>query len=162
MTWTWNIGVTTVVLTSVWLLLLERVSLGGVLLGASLSLVAALVTRQLSLPSGRLRRPAAAVELAFMVLSDIIRSNIAVARIILGLGSKKRSSDFLRIPLEMRTPYGLAVLACIITATPGTIWVAYDPTRNSLLLHILDLVDDQFWIDTIKGRYESRLREIFE
>lgn len=149
-------------LTGVWLLLYGGVGLGLAALGALLSLIAILVTRRLGLPEGRLRRPVVAVELAFVVLVDIVRSNIAVASIILGGRSRGQTSGFLRIALDIEAPYGLAALACIITATPGTIWVAYDSARNSLLLHILDLVDERTWIETIKGRYERRLREIFE
>jgi multicomponent K+:H+ antiporter subunit E len=31
-----------------------------------------------------------------------------------------------------------------------------------VLLHILDLVDEKVWLETIKGKYERRLMEIFE
>ena len=53
-------------------------------------------------------------------------------------------------------------LALIVTATPGTLWVDFDRRRGTLLLHVLDLVDEESWIQLIKGRYESLLMEIFE
>ena len=59
-------------------------------------------------------------------------------------------------------PYGLAALACIITATPGTLWVEYDSADNTMLLHVLDLIDEEEWVRIIKDRYETRLMEIFE
>jgi multicomponent K+:H+ antiporter subunit E len=31
-----------------------------------------------------------------------------------------------------------------------------------LMIHVLDLIDESVWIDTIKGRYERLLLEIFE
>ncbi len=68
----------------------------------------------------------------------------------------------MRILLDMRNPYGLAALACIITATPGTVWVEYNSADNTLLLHVLDLIDEEQWVRIIKERYESRLMEIFE
>ena len=101
--------------------------------------------------------------LLFSVLMDVIRSNIAVARIVLGLtrGPKIRSG-FLDIPLEMRDPHGLAVLAMIVTATPGTVWVDLAPDSSRLTLHILDLKDEESWIRWIKDRYEKPLMRIFE
>ena len=54
----------------------------------------------------------------------------------------------------MRNPVGLAALACIITSTPGTAWAGYDPSSGVLTMHILDLVDDETWVHTIKDRYE--------
>ena len=152
----------TALLVGLWLLLAKGLSVGGVLMGLAVALFLVWAARELDLPPGRFRRPRAALNLAFLVLGDIVRSNVAVARIILGPRSGARTSGFLRIPLEIRAPYGLAMLACIITATPGTIWVSYDSATNTVLLHILDLVDEQVWLDTIKGRYERRLMEIFE
>ena len=113
-------------------------------------------------PAGRLRRPRAMLTLAILVLHDIVRSNIAIARIILGPRARNETSGFLDIPLELRAPYGLAVLALIVTACPGTLWVAFDSAKGVLTLHVLDLIDEDAWIDTIKQRYERLLLEIFE
>jgi multicomponent K+:H+ antiporter subunit E len=66
------------------------------------------------------------------------------------------------IPLDLRDPYGLAVLACIITATPGTAWIEYAADSGILVIHVLDLVSEEEWVDLIKDRYESLLMEIFE
>ena len=66
------------------------------------------------------------------------------------MAPRTRRSGFVLVPLDMRSPYGLAALACIITATPGTIWVNTTP-RGHLLLHVLDLVDEEAWVRTIKG-----------
>src|SRR3546814_7881226 len=70
----------------------------------------------------------------------IVRSNIAVAKIILGPRRKDLFSGFMIIPLDMRAPHGLATLAIIITATPGTLWVDFDSTRGTLMIHVLDQI----------------------
>ena len=77
-------------------------------------------------------------------------------------GAGQVHSGFVAIPLALTDRYGLAVLACIITSTPGTIWVSYDPAANVLLIHVLDLVDEATWIGTIQQRYERPLLEIFQ
>lgn len=150
-------------LLAMWLLLNQTLAMGHVLLGIVIALCAPWVMVALQPTRARPRRPATIVWLFFVVLNDIIRSNIAVAWIILRPGRRwRRTSGFLSIPLELRDPYGLAVLACIITATPGTIWVGFDSAKGILTIHILDLVDENAWIGIIKGRYERRLLEIFE
>ncbi len=68
----------------------------------------------------------------------------------------------MQIPLDMRSPHGLSALACILTATPGTVWVDYDAKGGVMLLHVLDLVDEETWVRTIKDKWERRLMEIFE
>jgi multicomponent K+:H+ antiporter subunit E len=146
-----------------WLLLNQSLSPGHLLLGTIIALAAAKSLNRLKVKRPRVRLTLAIPRLFFSVLHDIIRSNIAVGRIILSRRDHgRRRSGFIHVPLELRDTYGLAALAIIITATPGTIWVNYDRSRNLLMLHILDLVDEQEWITHIKTRYESRLMEIFQ
>jgi multicomponent K+:H+ antiporter subunit E len=95
-----------------------------------------------------------------IILVDVWRSNVAVARLILLPGRHRPVSGFVTVPLELREPAALAILACILTCTPGTAWVEYDSTANKLLIHVLDLVDEAHWIDLIKNRYERMLLEI--
>jgi multicomponent K+:H+ antiporter subunit E len=150
-------------LVVLWLLLNQSLAPGGVLLGAALALGGTLAFARLQPPASGMRfRPRVLVELLCLVLADIVRSNLAVARIVLGLHRAKRTAGFLSMPLELRDPRGLAVMACIITATPGTSWARYDAARNILTIHVLDLVDEAAWIRLFKHRYERRLLEIFQ
>ena len=149
-------------LLALWLLLGQSLSAGHVILGAGLAVGGAWVLTALEPPNIRVRRPGAILELSFLVLADIVRSNIAVARIILNPRRPDDTSGFVNVPLELRAPYGLAALAIIITSTPGTLWVNFDSAKGLLTLHILDLIDEDAWIATIKQRYERRLLEIFE
>jgi multicomponent K+:H+ antiporter subunit E len=135
-------------LVALWLLLNQTFSPGHLLLGGVVALVGGWLLAALELPKARLRRLSPIARLAGFVAADIVRSNVAVALIVLGLKERDRTLGFVHIPLELRQPYGLAILACIITSTPGTLWV-------------LDLIDESQWIRTIKGRYESLLLEIY-
>jgi multicomponent K+:H+ antiporter subunit E len=143
-----------------WLLLNQSFSPGHLLLGSVVALVGGWLLAALELPKGRLRRLSPIVRLAGLVTADIVRSNIAVAQIVLGIRERDRASGFVRIPLDLRQPYGLAILACIITSTPGTLWVSFDEATGTLTIHVLDLIDESEWIRTIKGRYERLLLEI--
>lgn len=145
----------------VWMVLGEAVTPGRTLLGAIIAIAGTWLMARLRLDEPSMRRPMAAVRLFAVVSLDIIRSNIAVARII-GRPGRPATSGFLVIPLEMEDPTALSILAGILTATPGTIWVGYDPLARTLLLHILDLVDEDTWVVLIKGRYERMLMAVFE
>jgi multicomponent K+:H+ antiporter subunit E len=149
-------------LLAMWLLLNQSISVGHVLLGAFLAVLGAWTMLALQPDGARVRRPGAMIRLFFLVLIDIIRSNVAVAQIILGSRHRKITSGFVNIPLDLRDRHGLAVLACIITSTPGTLWVNFNPANGILMIHVLDLIDESVWMTTIKGRYERLLLEIFE
>jgi len=153
--------VVSTLLLVMWLLLNDAWSPGTLLGGAIVAIGATLPLKLLDAEPIRIGRPATVLRLVGTVVYDIVRSNIAVATIILGR-RKQRTAGFLWIPLKLQHPYGLGVLAIIVTSTPGTLWVQYDPIRQRLLLHVLDLVDEDQWRSLIQGRYERLLLEIFE
>lgn len=144
-----------------WLLLRQSLAPGSLASGLVIALVLAWAFGKLRPPRARVRRYPLLGRLLLRVLRDIVRSNLAVAWIVLRRRGRF-TSGFVAIPLELTDRYGLATLACIITSTPGTIWVDHDSSRNVLLIHVLDLVDETTWIDTIKQRYERPLLEIFQ
>lgn len=149
----------TVSLLAMWLVL-NGLSLGQVVLGGAVAVAASNVTAALRPAKIRIKRWHLLPKLVAIVLIDIWRSNVAVTRLILRPDQTGRVSGFVVVPLELKNPAGLAILACIVTSTPGTAWVEYDSESSTLLLHVLDLVDEAHWIDLIKNRYERLLLEI--
>jgi multicomponent K+:H+ antiporter subunit E len=147
-------------LVAMWLLLTGTVTVGQTLLAMLAALAAVRGLRALQGARPRPRHLLPALRLAAIVALDIARSNIEVAAMVLRPGSLRNRSGFVEIPLELRDPAGLAVLACIITATPGTSWAAYDSRSGLLTMHVLDLADVDASIDVVKRRYERPLLEI--
>lgn len=142
-------------------LLLNGFSAGHLVLGAVIALLASWAMKPLQPAKPHLRRWDKIPLLFWHVMVDILASNIAVSIVILRGRRNGGRPGLVRIPLDLRDRTGLAVLACIITATPGTAWIEYNSAGSWLKIHVLDLVDEQAWIDHIK-RYEALLREIFE
>lgn len=152
----------TVTLFALWLLLNDTLAPGQLLLGLVLTIAVALATAAIRPLRARPHHLPVAIRLFFVVLIDIARSNIAVAGVILGPAKRRFNSGFMKIPIDLRDPYGLAALACIITSTPGTVWAGLSPDGCTLTIHVLDLQDEETWVRTIKDRYEHPLIEIFE
>jgi multicomponent K+:H+ antiporter subunit E len=144
-----------------WLLLTQSFSPGQILLGGAAAVAGTHAMAALRSERVRVASARPALKLAALVAGDIVRSNFAVAAIVL-FRRRERVSGFVHLPLDLSNRHGLAVLALIITATPGTMWVEFDRRRSVLLVHVLDLVDESEWIRLIKGRYEELLLEIFE
>lgn len=146
-----------------WLLLNQSIAPAHLLLGSVLAVAAPLLARPLQ-PHGhaRIRRPLALFRLLWMSAIEIVRSCVNVSSIILFRKAEGVNSQFIRVPLDLRSPHGLALLSCLINSTPGTVWVELLSDGKELLLHVFDLHDEQWWIDTIKTRYEQPIREVFE
>lgn len=151
----------TLVLVLMWLTL-TRFSLGQLVLGTAISLIAGFALSRIEPPAPPLRSPWALVRLTGIVFIDIIRSNWAVAGLMLTNGRHgARRSAFVEIPLRLEGTFQLAILATIVTATPGTAWLEYDRANRILLLHVFDVIDEDSWRNLIRDRYETLLIEAF-
>ena len=148
-------------LVCMWLMLSGRITIGQTLLGMLAALAAVAGLRLLQGPRAKQRRLLPALRLAGTVVLDVVRSNLEVAALVLKPKARRHGAGFVDIPLALRDPAGLAVLACIITATPGTSWAGYDSGSGVLTMHVLELADDETSIGVIRNRYERPLLEIF-
>lgn len=149
-------------LFGMWLMLNQSLAPGHLLLGAALALGVPALTAGTRPLRPRIRRPWLLLRLAAVVLVDVLASCVRVSAIILGGSERRQHSGFMDIPLDLHDPHGLAVLAAIVNSTPGTVWAELSEDRRLLTLHVLDLRDEQAWINTIKTRYEKPLMAIFQ
>ncbi|WP_407352718.1 Na+/H+ antiporter subunit E [Luteimonas sp. R10] len=143
-----------------WLLLVSDFGPGQLVLGLVLAVALPLFADMLKPERAHIGRVLVALRLCGIVFVDIVRSNIEVARLILGPESAI-TPGFVQVPLDLGNIHGTTVLASIITLTPGTVSAELSDDRRHLLVHCFNLKDADDVIDTIKTRYEAALKEIF-
>lgn len=146
----------------VWLLLHQSLHATTLLSGAVMAIVVPLITQGLRPATVRMRKPRVALRLARDAIIDMFLSAINVARLVITRRNAHLNGYFVQIPLELRDPNGLAVLAMIMCLTPGTAWGELSFDRSTLLIHVFDLVDERQFIENVKQRYELPLLEIFQ
>jgi len=144
----------------VWLGLAASVAPVHLAAAALLAVVLPLACHRILGAGVRVVRPWLAARLAVVVLWDIVVANVAVARLVLGPMSRLRPG-FVAVPLDTSHPDAVALLASIITMTPGTVAADIDDARARILVHVLDLADETKLVAAIKQRYERPLKEIF-
>ncbi|MDX5403209.1 MAG: Na+/H+ antiporter subunit E [Rhodobacterales bacterium] len=152
----------TLTLVIVWQMLVNYVSLGTLVFGLILGTVIPLITAPYWPNRPRLKSPMMIVEFILVVLWDIVVANIVVAKTILFTRNTSMHPAWVTIPLDLRTPEAITVLAGTITMTPGTVSSDIAADGRSLLVHCLNAPDPDAVRDEIKQRYERRLKEIFE
>jgi multicomponent K+:H+ antiporter subunit E len=106
------------------------------------------------------RRVTVVLRLLAVLLWDIVSANIAVAWLVLWPRARPQPA-WLVVPLQLRSPRAMAMLASIISITPGTVSCVVDEERFEVLVHALDCDDARAMVDGIKTRYEALLLEIF-
>jgi multicomponent K+:H+ antiporter subunit E len=149
-------------LWALWLLLNDSLAAGHLVLGFALALVVPRLVAPLRPPGPRLRRPLVVVRLIARVGADVVLSALEVAARILQAGGRPPRGAFVKVPLALRDPQGLAGLSMITAVVPGTVWCELAADRSELLIHVFDLEDEAAFIADYKARYELPLREIFE
>ena len=151
----------TVLLAVVWTLLQSEVSAGMVVFGVILGVIIPRLTaawwpdRPNGFKAGKM------LAYVILVLWDIIVANVQVAWIVLTRRNKNLRPAWVVIPLDLRQPEAITMLAGTITLTPGTVSADLSNTGHCLLVHAWDAADPDAVRDGIKQRYEARLKEIF-
>ncbi len=102
----------------------------------------------------------AALRLLVVVLWDIVVANVTLARATLDLRFRPRSR-WLELPLRSQNERLNALLASIITMTPGTLSASFDPARRVLLVHQLDCPDEAAAVRQMDERYQQALLRVF-
>ncbi len=143
-----------------WLLLNGSVAPGQILLGMIVATIASWAALPLAPPKSQVRNFRKIATLVLVVVRDIVGSNIAVLKLV--LSGRPARSAFVDIPLELTDDNGLAILACIVTATPGSAWIEHNSARNVVTIHVLDTESAEAWAAEFKQTYERRLLEILQ
>ena len=153
--------VLTVLIALVWILLQPEISAGMAVVGLILGIV---------IPIGTARwwpdRPTdfavlPMVSYCALVIWDILVANVHVAWIVLTKSNADMRPNWVVVPLELRRPEAITILAGTITLTPGTVSADLSQSGRFLLVHALDAADPDAVRDEIKTRYERRLLEVF-
>ena len=151
----------TLVLVLLWMLLLNSFSVGGLLMGLVLGVVISRLTSHFWPERPPIKSYRKATAYLALVAWDVVAANLEVARLILFRRAAQLNVRWVVVPLELRSPEAIAVLAGTITMTPGTVSCDLSADGRSLLVHCLDAPDAEQAVRQMKDRYEARLKEIF-
>ena len=153
--------VLTLALIIFWVLL-TSFSVGQLILGTLVAVFASWAMTALRPDVPKVRKWHLLFVLLGLVIVDIIKSNLLVAKVILFGQSRGHKSEFVLMPLEIEDRTALSLFAIIVTSTPGSAWLEYDSRDKTVLLHIFDVEDKDAWVDLVKNRYETILLEVFQ
>lgn len=148
-------------LVLLWLLLVNQLSTGHVVLGALFGWLIPFATSPFWPERIRIRHPLILLHYLGILIIDIVRGSFHVARLIL-LGPNRLRPVFIEVPLALKTDLAISLLANTISLTPGTVSALLSEDRRALIVHTLDTGDAEALIAEIKQRYETPLKRIFE
>ena len=151
----------TVSLALLWLLLVNQLSAGHLLLGALLGWLIPFATSSFWPEQIRIRHPLTLLGFLVVFVYDIVRGSFLVAWLI-QLGPRRLRPVFVEVPLALETDLAISLLAKTISLTPGTVSARLSADKRTLIVHTIDTGDAAALVAEIKQRYETPLKKIFE
>jgi multicomponent K+:H+ antiporter subunit E len=144
-----------------WLLLNNSIAAGTIVGGAVLAIALPLFTQRFWPEYPQTVRLLPLLRLTAVFLYDVVIANLRVAMLILGPAGRVKP-HFVVVPIDLKQPFSVTLLASVISLTPGTISANLSGDRSTLLIHDLNVEDPNDTVQRIKSRYERPLKEIFE
>jgi multicomponent K+:H+ antiporter subunit E len=151
----------TLILTIVWIVLQNDISAGMIVFGLILGIIIPWGTSVWWPDQPHSFKLGKMFSYSLIVMWDIMVANVQVAWIVLTRSNASLRPAWVIVPLDLRQPEAITILAGTITLTPGTVSADLSDEGHSLLVHALDTDDPDAVRDEIKQRYERRLKEIF-
>lgn len=151
----------TLLLAVVWILLQNKISAGMVVFGVILGIIIPILTANWWPERPKGFRIGKMFSYCLLVMWDILVANVEVGWIVLTKPNSKIKSAWVVVPIDLRQPEAITVLAGTVTLTPGTISSDLSEDGHYLLVHALHTHDPDAICNEIKDRYERRLKEIF-
>lgn len=145
-----------------WMLLVNQIKLGSMVMALILAIVIPKLTAPYWPNRAKIKSIPAFAGYVLLVMWDIVKANVEVARIVLFMPNSKIDSRWIVVPIDLKSPEAITVLAGTITMTPGTVTSDMSSCGRVLLIHALHAPDPDSIIKDIKTRYEDRLKRIFE
>jgi multicomponent Na+:H+ antiporter subunit E len=143
-----------------WVALTGDVSVASVAFGVVLGVVALRIARPLG-PSALGRpRPVALLGLVAFVAWEVVVANLQVAAAVLGPRRRLRPA-LVAVPLELEGEDRQALLANLVSLTPGTLSLDVSPDGRTLYVHAMFVSSPEALRRAIKDGYERRVREAF-
>lgn len=148
-----------ILLTFLWIAVTGNFRPANVIFGFALSFfILWLITRR----GGRTRYfklVPKVISFFFFFVYELIKANMQVAYEVI-TPKLNMTPGIVAVPLDVKTDFGITMLANLITLTPGTLSLDVSEDRDVLYVHSMYIKDKQEFIDGIKNGFEKRIIEI--
>jgi multicomponent Na+:H+ antiporter subunit E len=148
-----------VLLSLVWMLLMNDYTFGGFVVGYAIGLAFLFGLRRFFSKEFYLRKVWAIVKLLVLFHNELVLSNLAVIRHILRPRLDIRPGIF-ALSTELESDWEITLLSCLITLTPGTLTLDVSPDQETLYIHAMDIGDAELLRRQIKDSFEKAIMEV--
>lgn len=156
-----NLLLLNVLLALAWGALVGQFDPLNLLFGFLLGYLALWITARDIAPGYFRKVPMALAFLGFF-LWELLQANLRVALTVLSPDLKSRLRPaIIAVPLDLRSPAQITLLANLLTLTPGTLSVDVSNDHEVLFVHTLYMSSPEAFRREVKEGFERRVKELF-
>lgn len=130
-------------------------------IGFALGFILLWLTQRAMTPSNYFRKVPQVLGFMLFFLWELVKANLRMMVIVLSPNPPIRPA-VVAIPIDVRTDAEIALLANLITLTPGTLYLDVSQDRCVMYVHTMYVEDLDTFRYTIKKGFERRVMEILE
>ncbi len=149
-----------ILLAAAWGAVTGSFSVVNLAFGYVLGLGALYLIREQVNTGGYFRRASRVIGLILLFLYELVMSAWRVLRIVIR-PKLDLNPGFIAFPLTVESDFEIALLANLITLTPGTLSVDVSEDRKVLYIHCIDVPDPEGTIADIRNGFERKIMEAF-
>lgn len=158
-----SFAMSALVLAFAWAMMTGAFTVPNLLFGGLIGIFASLLLRDRIRSAYLARRCVRIVRLTLLFIYELLLSAIKVALLVLRPDMKNHLHPaIIAFPMTAKSDAEIALLANLITLTPGTLSIDVSEDRRTLFVHVLSLRDKESVILDIQNGFERRVLEVFE
>lgn len=150
-----------ILLALAWIAITGQFTLANFLLGLVLSFALLWLAQRAGRPFGYFGKVGKIIRFIGYFLGQLVMANLRVTYDIL-TPRPYMLPAVVAVPLDLKTPAQITLLANLITLTPGTLSLDVSPDQRTLYVHTMHLSDADEFVQEIKNGFEQYIEEIFE
>jgi multicomponent Na+:H+ antiporter subunit E len=142
-----------------WIALTGAFTPTNLLFGFALSYALLWATRGLRAPSGYFTKMPRLIGFVLYFAGEMVVASVRVARVVLTPRIQVRPA-VVAIPLTVRSPAEITLLANLISLTPGSLFLDVSQDRCVIYVHTMHVDDIEAFRADIKNGFERRVMEV--
>jgi len=147
------------IIACMWMLLNESYSFSSFFAGFLVGIVLLYLFRRFLPGSFYLRRWFMIFGLLILFIKELIKSNIDIVKLVYKRQPEVEPGIF-ALPIDLEKDWEIALLANLITLTPGTLSIAVSRDHSVIYVHAMHIDTIEESINSIKNSFERAILEV--
>jgi|SRR5699024_7231818 len=151
--------VVNILIAVIWIFLQNSYTFTDFMFGYLIGILILFILRRFLVFDFYLSRVWAIIKLIMLFISELIKANIDVVKVVLNPKLDNQPGIF-AVRTKLESEVEITLLAALISLTPGTISMDFSDDSRTIYIHAIDMPDKEEMINDIHDTFEQAIMEV--